>query len=210
MTALRVAAIVEGHAEAKSAVRELVTRVSTELLGADYVNVLHPIRHPRSKLVQPASLLRAVDLAQLLLQQAAPADRSLILILFDADEDRPCILAPALLNMLQKERSHLDIALVLPNPEFETWFAAAAESLTQFFDLSVVAPAADPETARQRKGTVSRWMHGRYGETADQVRLTHAMDLNLCRSRSGSFDKLCRELERRLHGLPAINTTPPS
>jgi len=41
-------------------------------------------------------------------------------------------------------------------------------------------------------------LHGRYAETIDQVRLTTAMDLNLCRSRSKSFDKLCRELEKRL------------
>lgn len=32
----------------------------------------------------------------------------------------------------------------------------------------------------------------------DQPRLTAAMDLFLCRSRSRSFDKFCRELERRV------------
>ena len=198
MSRLTVAAIVEGHGEEKSAVRTVVTRVWTELLAGDYVNVLRPIRVPRSKLVRPADLLRAVDLAELQLRKATPGDRSLILILFDADEDLPCVLAPVLVDTLRRQRSHLDIAVVLANIEFETWFAAAAESLNEFFDLKVVAPAADPEAARQRKATVVRWMRGEYSETVDQVRLTHAMDLRLCRSRSKSFDKLCRELEKRL------------
>ena len=192
-----MAPIVEGHGEEKSAVRMLLTRVWTELLGGDYINVVHPIRTPRSKLVQPAELLNAIDLAQIKLQESATEDRSLILVLFDADEDLPCILEPELRGVVQRERSHLDVAIVLPSPEYETWFAAAATSLTKFFDLSVVAPAANPEAARQRKGTVTRWMHGNYSETIDQVRLTREMNLDLCRSRSPSFDKLCRELEKR-------------
>lgn len=102
------------------------------------------------------------------------------------------------MEIVRRERPHLDIAIVLANTEFETWFAAAAESLTEFFDLSVTAPALDPETAGQRKGAVRRWMHGKYSETIDQVRLTQEMDLRMCRSRSPSFDKLCRELEKRM------------
>jgi hypothetical protein len=198
MTRLTVAAIVEGHGEEKSAVRTIVTRVWTELLNGEFVNVLHPIRRPRSKLIQPEELLKAIDLADLKLREHASGDPSLILVLFDADEDLPCVLAPALLAVAQQNRAHLDVVIVLANTEFETWFAAAAKSLTKFFDLAVTAPAADPEAAGQRKGAVKRWMHGAYAETIDQVRLTQAMDLKLCRSRSKSFDKLCRELEKRL------------
>jgi hypothetical protein len=198
MSRLVVAAVVEGHGEEKSAIRTVVTRVWTEVLKGEYVQVLRPIRQHRSKLVQREGLLKAVDLASLKLREVSPDDRSLILVLFDADEDLPCQLAPKLAALLQEERPHLDVAIVLANPEFETWFVAAADSLTEFFDFSSLPPAADPETARQQKGTVSRWMHGRYAETIDQVRLTAAMDLNLCRSRSKSFDKLCRELGKRL------------
>jgi hypothetical protein len=198
MSRLTVAAIVEGHGEQKSAIRTIVTRVWTELLGGEYVNVLHPIRQPRSKLIRSEGLLKAIDLADERLREHASGDRSLILVLFDADEDLPCVLAPALLDIVRQNRSHLDVAIVLANTEFETWFAAAAESLTAFFDLSMTSPAPDPEAAGQRKGAVKRWMHGAYAETIDQVRLTQAMDLRLCRSRSKSFDKLCRELEKRL------------
>jgi len=37
-----------------------------------------------------------------------------------------------------------------------------------------------------------------YKETVDQIKLTNKLDLALCRRNSPSFDKLCRELEKRL------------
>lgn len=197
MSRLNVIPIVEGHGEQKSAIRTVVRRVWTELLGGEYVNVLRPIREPRSKLITPEGLIRAVKLADIQLRQLNNDDPSLVLVLFDADDDLPCVLAPRLLETIRAECGHLDVAVVLPNPEFETWFAAAAESLTQYFDLSVTAPSPDPEAAGQRKGAVHRWM-GHYSETIDQVRLTEAMDLSLCRSRSASFGKLCREFQKRL------------
>jgi hypothetical protein len=198
MSRINVAPIVEGHGEQKSAIRTLVTRTWTEVLGGDYANVLRPIRIPRSKLVTSDGLLNAIDLAALKLGEIRSGDRSLILVLFDADEDLPCVLAPKLMEVIHGARAHLDVALVLANPEYETWFAAAAESLTAFFDLSVAAPSPDPERSGQRKGAVRRWMRGQYSETIDQVRLTTAMDLRLCRTRAKSFDKFCRELARRL------------
>lgn len=198
MSRLVVAAVVEGHGEERSAIRTLVTRVWTELLGGEHVQVLKPIRQSRSRLVGRAGLLKAIDLAELKLRASASDDRAMILVLFDADDDLPCTLAPQLLEIVRSDRSHLDVSVVLANVEFETWFAAAAPSLTEFFDLTVTAPAPDPEAAGQRKATVLKWMKGEYAETIDQARLTHAMDLQLCRSRSKSFDKLCRELEKRL------------
>lgn len=197
MSRLNVVPIVEGHGEQKSAIRTLVRRV-WELVGGEYVNVLRPIREPRSKLMKRDGLRKAIELADIKLRELRSDDRSLILVLFDADEDLPCMLAPQLAAIVRDECGHLDVAIVLPNPEFETWFAAAAESLTRYFDLAVTPPSADPEVSGQRKGAVRRWMHGQYSETIDQVRLTEAMDLNLCRSRSPSFDKLCRELAKRL------------
>lgn len=197
MSRINVAPIVEGHGEQKSAIRTLIARAWTELLGGEYANVLRPIRIPRSKLVYPEELLKAIDLAALKLQELDSDDRPLILVLFDADEEAPCILAPRLTEVVRVNRAHLDVAIVLATPEYETWFAAAAESLTAFFDLSLAAVSRDPEGSGQRKGAVRRWMRGQYSETVDQVRLTQAMDLRLCRSRSPSFDKFCRELEKR-------------
>jgi hypothetical protein len=198
MSRLNVIPIVEGHGEQKSAIRTVVRRVWTEILGGEYVNVLRPIREPRSKLVTREGLVKAVQLADIKLRELDSDDRSMVLVLFDADEDLPCVLAPRLIETICEECAHLDVAVVLPKPEFETWFAAAAESLTSYFDLEITAPSPDPEAMGQRKGAVRRWMHRVYSETIDQVRLTEAMDVKLCRSRSPSFDKLCRELAKRL------------
>jgi hypothetical protein len=197
MSRIIIAPIVEGHGEQRSAIRTLLTRVWTEIVGGDYARVVRPVRIPRSQLLTSDGLLRAIDLAHLNLIEIGSDDPSLIMVVLDADADPPCHLAPRLLELAQRERGHLDVSVVLANPEFETWFAAAAESLRAFFDLSVAAPSADPESARQQKGAVRQWMGGHYSETIDQPRLTASMDLALCRSRAPSFDKLCRELERR-------------
>jgi hypothetical protein len=92
------------------------------------------------------------------------------------------------------------MACVLANVEYETWFAAAAESLTKYLDLPAGFTASEsPEDARHGKAWVKHYFRGtKYSETQDQPGMTAAMDLALCRRRSPSFDKLCRELEQRL------------
>jgi hypothetical protein len=80
--------------------------------------------------------------------------------------------------------------------EFETWFVGAESSLSAYFDLEGTNVSTDPETTRQGKGTVLKLTHGRYGETVDQPRFSAMMDLNECRRRCPSFDKLCRELSK--------------
>lgn len=196
MSDLVVAPVVEGHGEQASAIRTLLTRIWIELLGGTYLDVLQPIRRPKSKLVQQNELLRAIDLAALKLAQSTDR-RGLILVVLDADTDAPCVLGPRLQAIAMHERPHLDVAVVIANVEYETWFVAAAPSLTHYFDLSLGNISSDPETARQGKGTVERLMGDRYGETIDQPRLSAAIDLAMCRDRSRSFDKLCRELEKR-------------
>jgi len=92
------------------------------------------------------------------------------------------------------------VVCVLANPEYETWFVAAAESLEDFLDLGGGETLSeDPEKDGLKKAWIeSRFRGLRYSETVDQPRMTAAMDLALCRSRSPSFDKLCRELSKRL------------
>ena len=91
------------------------------------------------------------------------------------------------------------VACILANVEYETWFVAAAESLRDFLDFPADATNLQaPEKARSGKGWVQRHFKGpKYSQTLDQPRLTARMDLGLCRARSPSFDKLCRELEAR-------------
>lgn len=191
---MRVVAIVEGHGEVE-AIRTLLQRIWTELLGRGHLEVLRPIRWPRSKLVQEKELVRAIELARLKLEAAGDLAESLVLVLLDADRDLPCLLAPKLLRVGQgKGVQHL--ALVLANVEYETWFIAAADSLGQYLELETARPLPSaPEEDRLGKAWIEKHFKGpKYSETLDQPCLTARMDLELCRERSPSFAKLCREL----------------
>jgi hypothetical protein len=135
------------------------------------------------------------------LKLAEVPDRPLILILIDAEDDCQTHgpLGPALLSRARAARGDIDVACVIANVMYETWFVAAAESLHEYLMLrpgEQVPP--NPDAARLGKGWIKQRIRGgKYSETADQAALTSAMDLALCRTRSHSFDKLCRELESR-------------
>ncbi len=201
MNRLRVAPIVEGHGEFH-AIRSLLTRLWHEQLGGEYLEVLQPIRRPRSQLATEEGLAKAIALAVLKLAAGrANPDPCLILVLLDRDPDPqpPCILGPELLKKACAARPDFDITCVLANVEYETWFVAAAESLSEYL---AIAPGdlvpETPEQAREGKGWIQRHFKGiKYSETVDQPAMTARMDLVLCRRRSPSFDKLCRELEKR-------------
>jgi hypothetical protein len=118
-------------------------------------------------------------------------------VLVDADDELPCVLGPRL-NRLSVDAKH-DVCCVIANLEYETWFVAAAESLQEYLHVSPGEVPAAPEQAGFRKGWIQHHYRGtKYIEPIDQPRMTTAMDLKLCRLRSPSFDKLCRELQRRL------------
>jgi Domain of unknown function (DUF4276) len=199
LSRLRIYPIVEGHGENK-AIRILLQRIWAELLGGEYVDVLTPFLGKRSKLVKPAELARVLDLAVERLRPGRSKDPALILVLLDADDDLPCVLGPQLLSSARTARSDVDVSCVIANLEYETWFVAAAESLAEFLDVSDDSSIPrNPERSRQGKGWIQKKFRGlKYSETVDQARMTQAMDLALCRHRSPSFDKLCRELEARL------------
>jgi hypothetical protein len=197
---LRVAVIVEGQGEYQG-IRTLLERIWYELLGGDYLDVLRPFRQPQGTLLQEAGLKAAVDAARIKLDNMPPDDRhKLVLILIDAEDECPRDLAPRLLGWAREARADADIACVLPNPMFETWFAATAASLAGQNGLPAdLTTPADPEGNRLGKGWLRRQLLPRkYSETVDQPRFTARMDLALCRASSPSFDKLCRELEGRL------------
>jgi hypothetical protein len=199
MRRLRVAPIVEGHGEVASV--PILLRRIWEMLGGEFVQVLRPFRMPRGRLVKEEGIRYAVQIVlEMFNDPTASNDPALVLILVDADEDCPRELGPDLWKLARKVEPQIDLICVLPNVEYETWFAAAAESLSKYLDLSSDAsPSASPEEARHGKAWVGRRFRGRnYSETQDQPAMTAAMNLNLCRSRSPSFDKLCRELEHRL------------
>jgi hypothetical protein len=198
LSRLRVLPIVEGHGEDNS-VRILLQRIWGELFDGEYIEILKPIRGKRHKLVKATELGKALNLAALKLRDPSRQAPSMILVLLDADSDLPCILGPSLLALARGIRSDMDISCVIANIEYETWFVAAAGSLGEFLDLTDGSEIpSDPERRRHGKGWIQRNFRGpKYSETIDQPAMTQAMDLTLCRQRSPSFDKLCRELEVR-------------
>lgn len=195
MSRLRVAPIVEGHGE-REAVRILLERIWLEVVRGEYIEVLAPVRRPRDLIVRDErELVRAVELAVLNLDRSESDVPGLILILLDAEEDAACRLAPELLRRAHAARPDRTIRCVLANREYETWFVAAGESLAKYLD-DIAEPPADPEKDGLGKAWIERRIRSpKYSPRIDQPRLTAAFDLHLCRRRSPSFDKLCRELE---------------
>jgi len=198
-----VAAIVEGHGEVAS-VPILLQRIWTELIQGEYIDILRPpIRQPRDRLAKNKddALAKAIGLAAAKLNAYSDwTDPALILVLIDADKDAPCILGPKLLQIAQDARGDKTISCVTANVEYETWFVAAAESLVEYLDLDRDRELPeDPEADRLGKGWIQKRFKGvKYSETVDQPKLTARFDLRMCRDRSPSFDKLCRDLGRHL------------
>lgn len=154
MSRLRIVPIVEGHGE-DNAIRILLQRIWCELLAGEYVEVLKPIRGKRLKLVQAAELARFLDLAVSKFELPKAGPQALVLLLLDADADPPCLLGPRILELARKARADTDITCVIANVEFETWFAAAAESLGKYLDLSRDETTPDqPEQARVGKAWI--------------------------------------------------------
>lgn len=199
MSRLSVAPIVEGQGD-EAAVRLLLTRIWTELLGGEYLNVLKPVRRSRGLLLRPEAgdLEKSINLALLKLEQVGGG---LVLILIDAEDDcgKAGPLGTMLLHRGRQARADADIAVVIANVMFETWFVASAASLTDYLELLPGESFPDnPEASRLGKGWIKlRMKSKKYSETADQAALTARMDIRLCRERSPSFDKLCRELQSR-------------
>jgi hypothetical protein len=197
---LNVVAIVEGHGE-NEAVRLLLQNLAY-FLGFEQCNVLKPIRRNRGKLLKESDpdLANAINMALIKLEDCGGG---LVLILVDAEDDcqKFGALGPILLRRAVEVRRDADIACVIANVMYETWFVASAESLTDYLNISLTDSIPDdPEMQRAGKSWIKkRIKSASYSETIDQPRLTSKMDFSLCRKRSRSFDKLCRELEARIN-----------
>lgn len=201
---LIVASVVEGHGEV-AAVATLLHRIGTERLGLDFIHACPPpVRKPRSSLINEDSdaLGDAVGLAALKVERAVTqfggSVPGLVLVLVDADDDCPAEQGPKLRERAAKTHSNVPVRVVLAVLEYETWFAAAADSLTDFLQLrdDETAPRS-PEETGQRKRWVEDHYAGdgtKYSETVDQKPMTAAMDLGVVHDRCPSFARLCRLL----------------
>jgi hypothetical protein len=197
VSGVRIGCIVEGHGDSE-AVPVLIRRIAEAFDPALYVHVPSPIRIPKSRLVRPGELERAVELAALKI----PGQGG-ILVLLDSDDDCPAHRGPELLQRAFSARPDLLIGVVLAKREFEGWFLAAAESLRGQRGLAQdITPPPDPENVRGAKEWLSDRMPGKrsYSETLDQAALTARFDLTTAR-RADSFDKCYRQIVRVLQAL---------
>jgi len=200
-----VAPVVEGETEV-ICIEPLLHRIWNEVLArSERLQVVAPVRGSRPKFVKAddAELADKIREAVITLHgksKRCPDRRLLVLIVFDADEDCPAQLAPAILQRAIAETSD-SIACVLPKRTLENWFVAGASTLAGIAGL--------PESLPQRLGCEDSngeaWLKAQirsqnprrtYKKTVDAKELARKMDLPECRRNSPSFDKLCRELEK--------------
>jgi hypothetical protein len=196
--ALRVVVIVEGHGEDAS-IRTLLEKIWYEFLGGDFVEVI-PWRHPQGRLLQEETLEPVIEAAALKLNApGAPALHRLLLILIDSEGECPAKWAPKVLKWARKARSDTQISCVMPNPMFETWFAAAATSLDCKNDLpDDLAKPDDPEAMRLGKNWIRQHLPRKYKETIDQPRFVAHTSVEECLGSPPSFRKLCKEIGKYL------------
>ncbi len=213
---LRVVVIVEGHGE-DGAIRTLLEKIWYELLGGDYIEVIS-WRGKQGRLLLPdgEGLRPVVEAAAIKLHATERTDfRRLLLIMIDTEghqENCPRTKAPELVAWAREERSDAatEIACVLPNVMFETWFAAASDSLKGKNDMPADLPkSADPEGEGLGKTWVKKHLPRKYKETVDQPRFVGHMSLTECRDSSRSFRKLVKELAQRLPAPPPSTEAQP-
>ena len=195
MRRVRISTIVEGFGEVE-ALPLLLRRIASEASPDVYLEIPKPVRVGRQKICKSRELERYLELAA-----RTGGDEGRILLLLDADEDCPVDLARALLERARKQRPDRMTSVVLAKTEFESWFLAAADSITGKRGLaSDLSSPENPEAVKGAKEWLSRSMpRGQaYQETIDQAKLTCAFNLEIARQRSPSFDKLWREVERLL------------
>lgn len=176
--------IVEGQGE-ETAVPVLLRRLRDEA-QAWGLDVGKPLRRRRPQLVKKDSLQTAVRVAAL-------RDCVGILVIFDADDDCPKELAPALEEWAREAAGGKACAVVMANREYEAWFLASIEALR---GRAAILPDATshphPETPRDAKGQLERRMPSgaSYSPTVDQAPLTAHLDLESAYRQCRSFRKL--------------------
>jgi len=185
--------VVEGHGEVV-ALPVLIRRIGESLDPPIAVQIPPPVRTPKSRLVKPDELERAVRLA---VGKAGP--NSGVLVLIDADEDCPAILGPALLARAEQAGKR-PAAVVIAKGEYENWFLAAARSVAGARGLQpALVPPPDAEAIRGAKEWLGDRMQGsrRYSEVLDQPALSALFSLQEARN-ARSFDKFFRDVVRVL------------
>lgn len=188
---IRIASIVEGHAEVE-AVPVLLRRLAGTDPRQQSVEVLRPIRVARDRFLNKADEFRR----QLILAAAKCGAGGWVLVLLDADDDCPAKLAPEITRRAAVHVAGCHLSVVLATREFEAWFIASATALdgVRGFEVRAGDAAVAAESPRDAKGWISQRMPGgTYREVLDQPAFTSRIDIAMAGQRSRSFRKLCKE-----------------
>jgi hypothetical protein len=196
MIPVRIGCVVEGHGEVES-LPVLIRKIAQHFDPSIAIDIPHPVRVTKSKLLKPGELEKAAALAAL---NAGVGGG--VFVILDSDEDCPAKLGPELLARLRTARSNVPSAVVLAKKEFESWFLASAESLRGCRGLpqDLMPPEQPEEIPGAKEWLSSRIRDGAYASTVDQASLTSSLDLALAR-RAASFDKCYREITFMLETL---------
>ena len=188
--------IVEGHGEV-AAVPALLHRLHVETGNRGQLRVNPPIRVKASAFLRPGH----ADFARYLaLARAKSGRRGLVLLLFDCDDGCPAEQGPALLDRARASCPDVPLLVALAYREFETWFVAAARSLSEAgFLTGTRTPPPAPESIRDAKGWLGQRMEGGYDPVRHQLDMARAFDFDAAR-RVASFDRFCRRIVTYLEG----------
>lgn len=191
-----VVCIVEGDGEV-SALPVLLRCMGDKYAPGQWVNVPPPIRVRRDRFLNRPEEFRR----QLLLAKSKCGGNGWLLVLLDADDDCPVELSARLLKeSRQIVGPHQAVSVVLANREYESWFVAAASSLSGhrgFVHDGQDEP--DPDRPPDAKGWIKRRLAGRgYSDITDQPAMSAVFDLELAFKNSRSFRKLCQEWQRQM------------
>lgn len=184
--------LVEGHGEVES-IGILVRRIAIheELLPTP---VVVPSRISKHSLVRPGEFEKALEFARMKVGHAAR-----VLVLLDADDECPVVLASALAARASIA-TDLVVSVVIAKREYEAWFLAGAHSLRGARGLRAdLEPPLEPEEINGAKEWLTQRMDRpqSYSPPIDQPALTERVSLLAARS-SPSFDKCYREIVRLL------------
>jgi hypothetical protein len=137
--------IVEGHGE-EQAVPTLIRHIARTF--SFHVSIRCEVRRvPKSQLVQPGELERAVEALTRQIGRSQP-----LLVLLDADDDCPKDLAVKLKARCDPTHADVTISIVIAKREYEAWFLAATRSLAGRRGLAdELDPPLDPESVQGAK-----------------------------------------------------------
>lgn len=95
-----------------------------------------------------------------------------VLVVLDADDDCPVLLAERIFDSVASSNLGMPVAVAVANREFEAWFIAGVPQVRSKLDPL----PSDSDNPRDAKGVVGKAMPlGRYSPTADQRNLVSAL-----------------------------------